>query len=422
MPVLESQRWDCHGCTTCCRELVVHLTPRDVREIDRQDWSGKIAGPPYLRLGRETVLSHVPGDGCVFLGDDGKCRIHTAFGAEAKPLACQVYPFTLQRQGATLRAVLRFDCPSAAASRGSSLDAHSHQLARLAEAFDTHAPAALGAAARAPRLVADRRLRPVEAEHLASRLDAWLRDAGRPLTDRLAGVASFLDTLATARVDRLDEARLVELIDLLASEVPASAEAIVAADHPPPDDRMRKLLRMTVFSYCEHVSLEQLRAPLGRRMAYRWSQLRRARRVASGSGAIPSLATGLADTTFDRLRPVGVAADAADACEELATRYVRAKLLAGACYGAAYYEWPFVDGVRALLVSLAAARWIARYHAAADGRPSFTSDDFRRAIGLVDRAAGRARELGKASARLRITYLARDRGIIRLLRAGDGVT
>jgi Fe-S-cluster containining protein len=79
-------RHACHACGSCCT-----------------GWRVKVAD-----LERERILAHAaalgvpdPLDGralrsengsCVFLGADRLCRIHARFGADEKPLVCQVFP------------------------------------------------------------------------------------------------------------------------------------------------------------------------------------------------------------------------------------------------------------------------------------------------------------------------------------------
>jgi len=76
-----------------------------------------------------------------------------------------------------------------------------------------------------------------------------------------------------------------------------------------------------------------------------------------------------------------------------------------------------VNGLTALWLSVAAAGWLARYIAAADGKPSVSWKDSAAAVGVVDRAATRLPVLGTFSERARVSYLLRDDGVPRLLYA-----
>ncbi|HKQ49032.1 MAG TPA: YkgJ family cysteine cluster protein [Phycisphaerae bacterium] len=411
MPEVRSQHFDCHSCTNCCRELVVHLTAIDRDKIDKQDWTGRLGVAPYLRQRREYVLRHKPGGGCVFLMDDKRCRIHAEYGLTEKPLACQLYPFTLHREGDTLRAGVRFDCPSAAANKGEPISHHRQSVRRLAsELADA---AALFPAVQPVELRRGCRIASKQLDRVVDRLDVWLRDADRPLDDRLLGLCSLCDTLEAARLDAISDEQIGDLLTLLVGELESAAPR---EDLSPPTDRHFALLRMTVFAHCEHVTLGDLCAPWRLRWRRRVDQLLRGRRMVRGLGDVPPLMPGAPAVAFERVDRVRRdPATPPQDVDELLTRYVRMRLLSHSAFGDAYYGWSVIDGLRALVLSIAAVRWLARYLAAAAGRDTWQLADLQKAIGLIDRGAGRAKELGRASGSLRVRFFARDHGLARLI-------
>lgn len=419
LPVLladiHTQRWNCNGCTNCCRELVVHLTRRDIEEIDRQNWAGRLGTDPYVRLRRETVLNHREGGGCVFLSNDGRCRIHTEFGEHAKPLACQLYPFTLHREPEALRAALRFDCPSAAANKGTALPTHKKAVARLAHELD-EANRLLFAGGGPQAMLRDGR--PITGEEqaaLISRMDRWLGDMRRPLADRLTGMIALVDTFFRVKLNSIRDDHFVELLDMLVMDLPEAVADAVRNPLPPPTDAQLKLLRLTIFAHCEYITLAQARQPFLAGIAHRFDQLKRSSRFASGTGVIPELIPGHPTCRFEDVYATTIDAGTLAAAEELITRYLRARLLGGTSCGAGYYHWAALDGLRSLVLSILCADWLARYLAASSGRRELAIEDYRGAISIVDRTAGRARELGTRSAKLRISYLAREDGFLRIL-------
>src|SRR5262249_36643504 len=129
LPLL--QNWDCHVCGDCCREYRVGVSDEERKRIEAQGWDKeaefknvplfKRYGPPWSR---RTALNHKSDGTCVFLSEQGLCRIHERFGPEAKPLPCRLYPFILVPAGDKWRVGLRFACPSAAANRGRRADGH----------------------------------------------------------------------------------------------------------------------------------------------------------------------------------------------------------------------------------------------------------------------------------------------------------
>ena len=134
LPVI--QNWDCHGCGECCREYEVHVTEAERQRILAQGWDKDPAignvplfvavGPWWRRKWR--LNTRASDDGCIFLNEQGRCRIHAKFGGPAKPLACRVYPFTLTPAGDHWRVGIRFACPSVTDNLGRPVSDHRDDL------------------------------------------------------------------------------------------------------------------------------------------------------------------------------------------------------------------------------------------------------------------------------------------------------
>jgi lysine-N-methylase len=141
LPVI--QRWDCHQCGNCCTDYWVPVTPEERRRIAEQGWSqlpefqGMPLFVPYGPIWRRRWrLNQRDGDRCIFLDENGLCRIHAKFGAEAKPFACRLYPYVLVPVGDHYRISLRYACPSATANKGRRLDAQLDELREYATGFE----------------------------------------------------------------------------------------------------------------------------------------------------------------------------------------------------------------------------------------------------------------------------------------------
>lgn len=405
-PNLPGQNFECRGCTRCCRELVVHLTRADREKIDRQKWGGRIDGEPYIRLGRSHVLNHKPGGGCVFLTDDNRCRIHADFGASEKPLACQLYPFTLDNGASGLHVGLRFDCPTIASSGGRPLATHKRDVMKLAEALSAAGAIDASRAVLSQEVAQGARISAEAAMRFTAEIVRWLRSGGVSVWQRLFGLHRLAVTLSEAKFKRLDAESAAELVVMLAGGIRELAEDLWDEPTAVLSQRALRLFRQTVFSHCEHVTVEQITAPLPAALAFRLGQLRRARRMARGDGQVPEL-RGISGTPeFDRIEHMNAAAGIdGHAAEYLLVRYLLARFEGGTVFGPGYYGWSIVDGVSALALAVAAAGWLARCIAAADQRGSYELCDIEQAIGIVDRTAGRVPELGAGSARLRVRYL-----------------
>ena len=420
LPEIDEQRFDCHACTRCCRELVVQLTSLDRKRLDAQNWAKKLGVAPHVRLGRQHVLNH-KGGACVFLQADDKCRLHAESGPTAKPLACRLYPFTLERESAGLRAGLRFDCPTVAASEGSPIARHHAELAELGSALQKEMPREFGRPPAALEIVPGSPLSDAGSDEYTGMIGDWLGNTELTIHHRLLGLHEETSAIGTARrltrSTRFDEARFLEFTKMLISDMPTFLKEVDAMPDGPPTARQMKLLHQAVFAHCEHVPFEQAHLPLFKSLALRWDQIKRARSLGSGAGSVPPLGSlpGL-----DRAGPINEVVAARDLpedqCAGLMTRYLQARVNGRSAFGAGYYGWDILSGLRSLLLAAAVVGGLTRHIARVDGRTRYSSGDVLRAVGMVDRTAGRAPELGATSARLRVAYLGRDVGLRRLLK------
>ena len=97
-PTMEDQRYSCHGCGNCCRDFAVQLRDDDLARLREQGWATRLGEPVTVTARGTTFLRQRDDGGCVFLLEDGRCRIHAEFGFEEKPIACQLFPFHLFRK------------------------------------------------------------------------------------------------------------------------------------------------------------------------------------------------------------------------------------------------------------------------------------------------------------------------------------
>ncbi|MCH8966662.1 MAG: YkgJ family cysteine cluster protein, partial [Planctomycetes bacterium] len=170
---------------------MVHLAEEDCQRLDQQGWAEELGLAPYVRLGRGSVLNQRPDGSCVFLDANNRCRIHTKYGEDAKPLACRVFPFSLRPVARGWQASLRFDCPSAALSKGEPLGRHRAWLSDLAERLD-HGTSVGGEVVNLQRGLA---ATPDELDGLVTRFVRWLKHGDASITTRLIGAARVTTTL-----------------------------------------------------------------------------------------------------------------------------------------------------------------------------------------------------------------------------------
>ena len=118
------QRYSCIMCGRCCRRFHVLLRPAEIDRLKALDWGDEpdvptdfvvtIHGFPYFR--------RQPDGGCVFLGQDGACRMHRRFGFDQKALTCRGYPFNIVSTFPGEVSVLaRMDCPAVLQNHGTPI-------------------------------------------------------------------------------------------------------------------------------------------------------------------------------------------------------------------------------------------------------------------------------------------------------------
>ena len=403
------QRYSCHGCGNCCRDFTVQLRAADARRIRDQAWDSRLGVNPIVAFrGREYLRQRADGS-CVFLLDDGRCRVHAEYGFESKPIACQMFPYMLAPSEASSQMGVSFACQSVIENKGKALneqvsDALKIVMRGLPETVQPRPRAAIGRGRLAER---------GELDYLRGRIITWiLRES--PMSHRVDGLAWIAQSLSTARLTNVRGERFKELVkilfDALGDELPL---------HPiaPPSLRQVAMLQGAVFARTEDPKPVAQGAP-GRFMST-LSQLRRSRLWRKGRGAtlVPAIGLGWSSSvTFDAVSTLpGIQASPdSPLCDELLSRWMRASIEGGRIWGSGYYGWSAIDGLTAFVLSIATVGWLSKLHAAGSSAPSPSLSDLQAAIGRIDRTSGRAIWLGGWSERMRLAYLARDDGLRRV--------
>jgi len=390
---------------------VEHLTDEERRRIDRQGWGDSLGAAPYVRIGKSIVLNKRDNGACVFLDEKTKrCRIHERFGERAKPAACRIYPFFVRDVPQGWQVSWRFDCPGIAASRGAPMSDYLPLLNELTRTLGHE-----GATGDdCPQIVPGIRATEDETRMIIDRLVGWFEDRSQTMRHRMIGAASLTATLSQADYTNVREDRMAELVGLL-------LEAVRCDDHQsqddPPSPTQRGLLRELAFAHAEHVTIADMNAGFFQRTTRKLSQVRAARRFRLGVGAVPAIPGfdgGVDFTAVERVQPMCSDKDT-KSVESLIIRFVCQRLKARSVFGYGYYGWPMFLGLMAFWVSIAAAGWLARVHAATAGRSSLIYEDVFEGLRIADRSAGRSPTLGTRAERLRLKYLADDDGLIKLL-------
>jgi lysine-N-methylase len=408
------QNWDCHASGACCRQgYVVTLSDEERKRIEAQGWDrardlgGAAAfqrfGPPWRR--RWQLGQHADGS-CVFLGENGHCRIHERFGYDTKPLPCRLFPFVLIPAGYEWRVGVRYACPSAAANLGRALPEHDAALAAFTDELVRQvglAPRPDGALTRPPLVEGGPRIAWPDVLRIVDTLLDFLRYRSDPLERRLRKCLAFASQMRKADLRHVDGDRLGDLLKLLRGTVDATTPANLMT-LPPPGWIGRVLFRQSValFTRKDH---GPGRGPDGRGTVAR---LAAALRFARGWGRVPRMHAAIPPTTFEETeKPRGPLPLDAEAVLE---RYYQMKVGSLQFCGPASFGVPFWEGFEALVVTYPILLWVARTM-----KDLSRPEAVMRALTVLDDHFGFNRLLGTARQRTSFQILVRTGELAKLV-------
>ena len=412
MPRMDWQQYSCHGCGLCCRDFTVQLREEDLKKLEAQQWESILGEEVVVHFRGRPYLKRRDDGSCIFLKEDGLCRIHADHGFAEKPIACQVFPFNLAPGAKQIRVGVNFLCRSVQENRGAGLQTHRGDLRRFAaELPELNVAAEEAPLARGIDTASER-----EGQALLSVIDEWLVREDVSFSTRLDGLAWIAQSLGEARLAEVRGSRFEELVGLLGSALPGELDLLPIKA---PTRRQSALLRQAAFTRTEDPMIGDGGSRRGR-VRTTLSQLKRSRSVRRGRGLTPMLSSALpSGVRFQAIEGVGPFSESPEsaAMDELCLRWIRATLHGSRAWGSAHYGWSIVDGLQALVLNVACAGWIARLCSAAESRPVAGLEDVRTAIGRVDRHSGRAPWLGNPVELVRLRYLRLDDGLRRVLQA-----
>ena len=438
IPKLQGQKYSCHGCGACCRDFTVQLTDTDLQKLHEQGWKERLGQEYVVQFRGHSWLKQTDDGACVFLGDNGLCKVHAEFGLEAKPLACQFFPFMLSPNVRDTHVGMSFACGSVVASKGAELESHRGDVRRMSELLPASAPMPVRLQGK---LIASE----AEVAIVEAALDAWLCKKNISPALRYQGFAWLVTSLLQANLGNVRGEKFRQLVSTLSNAV---EQELPLLDWPEPTPRAWKLLRQAVFTRIEDPKIGDL---LKRgKVASVLGQWARSRKWAAGRGMTPQTA-GFSSIDFARFESTaGVFANQVDgddqsqmtpmhdasthsltaqscavmsqqpdaaAMDDLLQRWIRATILGGRAWGSGLYGLPIDQGLGLIMVNLLTALWLARFHAAGRGAQHVSLLDLQVAVGRVDRTSGRAVWLATAGERLRVKWLSHSDSLRMLVRA-----
>lgn len=399
------ERWSCHQCGHCCRGSLVYLSDAEVARIKQQDWENdsKLRGQrTMVATGSRTRpfrLAHRADGACVFLGDDGLCRIHAKFGYEAKPTICQVFPLQLVPQDRQSILTTRRACPSAGADSGVDIKEHLPFIKQLIRDDLLRAePIA------APLLKSNERRDWKTARVVLQCAADLLQDVRYPPVRRLVHALQFAGLLNKAKTRQLEDAKIWELARTLVEVVPEESKHFFEERREPKSDS--KVMFRLMAIECARLHPQVRHIP---RWSARVQLMRIAFKVVVGRGATPHVDTTFPATTFEKLEQ-SLGALAPEIYRPL-SRMIETQSASTMYAIADRRDWSIVESIHALAVLYPVGLWLLRW--VSQDRPP-TVDDMLSIVVALDRTQGHAALSGGAH-RWRLSMLGSQEELERLV-------
>ncbi|MEZ6059764.1 MAG: YkgJ family cysteine cluster protein [Planctomycetaceae bacterium] len=432
LPVI--QNWSCHNCSGCCREHLIEITEVEKRRIEKQGWTAKdgisMERPVIQKIARGRYrLAHTADGACVFLNEDGLCRIHANFGESAKPLACRVYPYAYHPAGKEITVSLRFSCPSVVQNLGTPVARQSAGLRQVA----SEVIAGKKMAVAPPAIHGSQQLDWADFHRFLKALDDSFADESVNFAVRLMRVLTWLEVV---EVSQFSTVRGAKLDDYLARLLAAARKAQPDNDLPvlKPGRSARTMFRQMVAQYARHDTEATARGGLKTKLRLAATAVRFATgrgrvplmpepasvsvafggnlRGESDAEAVPSTPAESRRSQQPSRRPSFADLEAPFSCrrpdvDELFTRYFRVKIQGIHFCGPAHYDTPLLEGFQSLALMYPITLWLAVLRAARRGDSRIELQDAQAALATTDHNFGYSPALGLRSALNRVRILAR---------------
>ncbi|HTE50987.1 MAG TPA: YkgJ family cysteine cluster protein [Kofleriaceae bacterium] len=361
MLALPGARFRCTSCGDCCRGWNIPLQEGEAAEFERLARS-VLPAERLTRLVSRTrhgklEIETLAGDGrsCAALQEDQLCAIHAAYGEPAKPKACRIYPFTFVATPTDVRVGVLYSCPAVIDGEGAPLGEQRADLdAMFAGAVDgTRYLTRIGDVVPLGDTI---QLPWADAERLIAALADTLRGDGT-LVERVGRADAMCGSVEDAMRGGADFDAALEVAQARSAE--RVAQVLV---EPPAVDRLSRVLFRVLIKGTQRVTAT-------RRVGNVFSSFFGGGDVQLRHGG------GVAWRKVDAVAP-GLGPDG----EALLARWFADSLESCTFFGEGAYRLHLTDGVRLLVLSAAAAAFLARAHAAHGSRDSVSHEDTRQGL------------------------------------------
>ncbi len=405
--VLDHQRYTCNCCGAGCRSFLVGVRPEEREAILKlENWSESlqlakeklfVLHPAAGRLGYG-LAKHSDGR-CVFLDGENLCIIHKLHGLNAKPLACQLYPFILTPAAGQLHVGLRFDCPAVIRNEGAHLSTYERELKQLCKDLITPEIESLPTPAVYAKHKIDDNKFPALNEAFLKIVDSTALD----LLDRFHWLFGFTEYLKNVKWDNVPDDDFADLISMLQGGVLAEVQR---KDHPrnPVTGKERKMLGQIFFLLCQPTTvITGAKEGILRKIKKRLALHRDSKQVGLSEGSLPKIQPDWPDCNLSELEtsfgpwPTDV--------QKTLTRYLTCRIGGLGYCGHNFYQYSMLEGIQSLLLGMVTIGWVMRICAVKADRKTLEREDAYEAVMTIDGNLGYSSALGFGPSRWRLRYL-----------------
>jgi lysine-N-methylase len=397
------QNWNCHSCSGCCKRHQIEITEEERQRMVDQGWMNDDSLPDHEpavvwfkgpRWKKNWRLGSQADGACVFLDEEGLCRIHAKFGEPTKPLACRVYPYAFHPAGKKVTVSVRFSCPSVVENRGKAIVDQSAELKQMAREVVPDGTDRIPPPEISPRSTVDW----PDFLRFVSAIETTLADESTPVLLKLKRTLFWLNLVEQSRFDTVSGQRLDEFLRVITE---AAEQSVVSEDASSPSKTGCTLFRMLVAQYARNDTSVDIKSG----WRNRWRLLTTAVRFARGRGDVPPLQNVFRPIPFSTIeKPFGPPSEEA---EEMLTRYFRVKTKGLQFCGRAFFDIGLVEGFRSLVLVYPSILWLARWLAAGDERTRIETNDVAQAIAIADHYHAYTPAFGTRAFRRRVRIITR---------------
>ncbi len=387
------QNYSCMMCGLCCRRFLVLLTPEERARIASRDWSEfedvpaefseRINGWLYFKRGPR---------GCVFVGENGACRMHAKCGFDFKAFTCRGYPFNIVSTfPGEISVLARMDCPAVLANHGKPIREQRRDIEKLVSEMK------FGSGFTDVQLCGLERGAVEKIRDFARRIiDCSSSDFPR----RMRMLMLFSRRCAQLGATFLnDDSTMNQVYETLLGKLESEAAELPRWRISAP---LRWIFIQRLVAYARRDEETIKVTPM-----YRMRQCWNIARLVLGGGNLRSISMEHPDMPLSKVKLLS--------CEKIRfgegafdsfIRFAHVRLECLQFFGVAYYGVDIFAGIRALCLAFTVVLAFARIHAAERGSDCIEAEDMDYGVFAMDHCHGRQPFLRFKTARIRENRLA----------------